>query len=432
MKILATTVRRQIVGAQITLLMLYPVVTAFLNPPRAEIYDDDKIVAMVSASSGLSGSGLLAHLAIYGLAMLGLLAYLFLRRRDPISTYVFWLLAASIFYLPLLIDILNSKELILSLFLTPFLFFSALLLDVDDIDWLLSWTRKIVLIYLYATVVYIIFYFDAAKMDDCGLCPLGPLRIDGFANHAHALAVVPIAFFALDIAARREKWALLNYAHWVVGLVLLISTQSKTPIIGALIALSILVTMITKGTMRGLTISALGLLGTFFAILWFLILPETGAAGFQESASTLTSRTGIWEFSFDQWKENMSGYGSDFFGGGTAMSERFYIKTGMSTYSAHSQFLTTLGQSGIPGLASLLLYLTMYAVILLRSHGTTRYAAGLLYVVMLFWCVTEISFVITVFQNRFFLHYLLFILTVLLIKQSNSQTEYLEPAARST
>lgn len=164
-------------------------------------------------------------------------------------------------------------------------------------------------------------------------------------------------FFAVDTGVQRDRRSLINWVHWIAAIVILVATQSKSPMVGTVVALAAIALMASKGMTRALTASALGLAGTLLVALWFFVLPNTGAAGFQETASTLTSRTGIWEFAFNQWKENPFGYGSAFFEGGSPMSEKFFLEIGIPTYSAHNQFLTSLGQSGLLGLVSIVAYL---------------------------------------------------------------------------
>lgn len=226
-----------------------------------------------------------------------------------------------------------------------------------------------------------------------GLIPGFGLRLWGAANHANALG--GIAMFYL-IVERLVPWKHtgLRWLSWLTVFVTLILTQSKTNWIIAFILASILIAVEIwnalgagvknpqhqKKVIVMLSSLIVGLI-VFSAIL-IVIGPQTLVDRVDRSfvsagALTLSGRDVLWAISIKEWHANpLFGYGP------TIWNDEFRQAVGLSfAYSGHNQYLNTLSQSGLFGLAGFILLIVAYIYYAIRYFKQTN---GVLLAVLAF------------------------------------------------
>lgn len=203
------------------------------------------------------------------------------------------------------------------------------------------------------------------------------VRLYGLADHANALGVVAAVALALEfsplVRARPAWWLVLCQ-----GSVLLL-TQSKTAILGTALALAIvrwswLREHVFKGDHRRLV-------GTAIIVVCVVVILLTLAVAFSGRSDrlvsfldrvgffTLTGRTSIWQVTLAEFANSpLTGYGPSLW------DIQYRLEYGMlQAGQAHNQFVQILGQAGLLGLLSMLVYLATVASAALRrvadDHG---------------------------------------------------------------
>ncbi len=228
-----------------------------------------------------------------------------------------------------------------------------------------------------------------------GLIPGIDWRLYGFASHANALG--PIALLAILIELLSPaRWRPLRWLALSSGTAVLVLAQSKTT--WAAVPLMLLLVWLPLSLLR----AALGqdrernfrrVVWTLFAVILTVVLLSCGAVAFdvwdaiaaRTDLVTLTGRTEIWDITLRAWRENvLFGYGAGIWGYDRQLQfHMFHVG------HAHNQFVQTLGESGLVGLALLLYYLGTLLLASLRGFVASRGMVLMLLILMLAMCMTE-------------------------------------------
>jgi O-antigen ligase len=219
------------------------------------------------------------------------------------------------------------------------------------------------------------------------------VRLFGLSDHANALGVVAAVGLVLEFSPqvrRRPMW-LLVLLHGVV----LLLTQSKTAIVGAMLAL----TVVRWSWLRDSLFRGDGRRMASFAIVSGCVLLSLMvlALGFSSRSErlisfldrigvfTLTGRTPIWQVTIEEFLKNpVTGFGPSLW------DLQFRFEHGMmQAGQAHNQFVQILGQAGLLGLFSMLAYLGTMARATLRRMAHDHGLAAVLLLMLLVRCMSE-------------------------------------------
>ena len=233
-----------------------------------------------------------------------------------------------------------------------------------------------------------------------GSLTLLPFRYWGASPHANALGSIAVLYLLLEILAptTNKLWQKFGIAAALISIIL---AQSKTALLGLVFSLACLWIVPsysdqTKVSRRDDIKNTLKLI--FVMLLPILLYTALFIAGYEskleqllssdagKSVTTLTGRTRIWEIALQEWYENpIFGYGPELF------SAEYRMRIGMLfAFHAHNQFIQTLAQSGLIGVAGLFLLLGALAFKLLSRAVASRGVSLALFAFLLIRCITEV------------------------------------------
>lgn len=236
-------------------------------------------------------------------------------------------------------------------------------------------------------------------------------RLWGVVSHANALAPLALLLVLLDLYAP-GKGLLRRGAVWSLALLVLLLTQSKTTLGAAVLSLGMVgayrFRTVLAETFSGrrdasfaLVVLALGSLGicTLF-IVWLTkdpthLLHKFTASKQGASFMNLSGRDVIWDVALREWHRNpVFGFGP------TMWDPEFRQSIGLAfAFSAHNQFLQSLGAGGLVGLTGLLVYLGLLArAAVLTVPATNGLSLGLI-TLLFVRCFTEAPFTVNTLLN---------------------------------
>jgi O-antigen ligase len=230
---------------------------------------------------------------------------------------------------------------------------------------------------------------------DPGWLPGIGWRLFGLAPHANSLG--PIALLGLLVEFHApSRWRALRVLSIASSLAVLVLAQSKTvwvavPLMLAFVWLPLTLSRSAPGGDRP---------GDFRRTVWIvaatiavLVLTAAAVAAFdvvevvehRSELLTLTGRTRIWDITLQAWQDNvLFGYGPEIWGVDRQREfNMFYVG------QAHNQFVQTLGEAGLVGMALVLAYLGALLVSALRTFSSSGGFVLLLLMLVLVRCVTE-------------------------------------------
>ena len=230
---------------------------------------------------------------------------------------------------------------------------------------------------------------------DPGWLPGISWRLFGLAPHANSLGPIALLGLLIEIHAP-SRWRAVRALAFASSLAVLVLAQSKTawatiPLMLAFVWLPLTLSRSAPGGDRSgdFRRSVLILAGT----IGVLVLLVAAAAAFdvvdfvghRSELLTLTGRTRIWDITLQAWQENvLFGYGPEIWGADRQREfNMFYVG------QAHNQFVQTLGEAGLVGLALMLAYLGVLLVSALSTFASSRGFVLLLLTLMLIRCITE-------------------------------------------
>lgn len=245
-------------------------------------------------------------------------------------------------------------------------------------------------------------------------------RLAGLTAHPNQLG--PLAVIYLLLEWYQPSRAGIRIFFLGAALLTLLLAQSKTAWIAAIVAVGVLAAyylissrfLSEKGSseMRFRAALILSVAGVFsviaFAGVLFsdeLLIRSSFRYSALASLSTFTGRTEIWEITLQLWERNpWFGYGPTLWG------QEFRAKFLMLYVGqAHNQVIQTLGDSGLVGLAGLLIYLGTLVVYAIRAASYTRGISLALVSFLLLRCGTETPIrTLAVIDATFFMHFMIF------------------------
>ncbi len=277
--------------------------------------------------------------------------------------------AGLLLYLPTIITSLISEN---GGFSYKLLFFPLLMITIYlsprfDLSKHVNKIQFILLIFIYSSLVSALidpkWAFSNYAESWIGL----PIRLYGTSSHPNGLA--SIALTCLILARLKKRHTVWFYLNHIAALVVIILTQSKA-VWAALLAWWIIEWVIKNfSTHRQKTIRVVT------SLLALLILTATYFLVFQKNLwiannITLTGRVEIWRISVKTWLENpLFGYGPTFW------DIHFRQLYGFPwAGQSHNQVLQTLGETGLLGFASLIIYFFVVIKNASRAANSTNFA----------------------------------------------------------
>lgn len=255
--------------------------------------------------------------------------------------------------------------------------YAALLISESDGNAAIRYARNALFFLLIASAVCIPWrpemVFSAYGMM---LLPGLDVRYAGLSSHPNSLAPEAIVFLlCLWSKPYSRQW--LTLAGWVIGLVSVLLTQSKTNWLAlALCAFCMAYYRVGQGhrdwrlgrSLRSvlLLFSTLGAaIGAGFALMAAgyidraLILLDTKAGA---DLLTLLGRTQIWDAAIQEWRNNpLFGYGLNIW------NDDHRAQIGLDVVNAHNQFYESLASAGVVGVVGLAVYSVTLLWFALRS-----------------------------------------------------------------
>ncbi|MCV2365065.1 O-antigen ligase family protein [Paucibacter sp. DJ1R-11] len=253
--------------------------------------------------------------------------------------------------------------------------------------------------------------------------------IPGFNVRFYGLSSGPNAMGPLAVLGLICLWCMpfqrksVQSLAWLVGVVTLVLTQSRTSWIAAVLCLLILLYYhfrgrFSEGLARGRyklqSQFLLGLLGLL--VVGVMVVLVSGVLGaridkFLASRTggdlvTLTGRTEIWAVAIDEWQR------SPLFGYGPAMWDAYHrFQIGYSAaFHAHNQFLNVLAASGLIGLLSFLVYLVALVARALPRLAAFKGMPAALGALLLVRSISEVPISLHTFGSESLFHVLLLML----------------------
>lgn len=286
--------------------------------------------------------------------------------------------------------------------------------------------KPVLLLIIYASAVAAVAFPKWALYDDRSSIFAGIPRLFGVTSHPNVLGPLAAFYLVIELLRPANRW--FGMLNAMVAIAVLFLSQSKTAWAMALSALFIwLAVRVWRGIGLGLRgdrnwqralFGAFGV-GGFALVAMFAAFVAGAFDRFHfdklEGLTTLTGRTEIWNITIDVWLDNpLFGYGQELWG------DAFRVKYRMlHVGQAHNQFIQTLGESGVVGMAGLLIYLWVLALLAIRHAGPTNGLSVSLFVLLLLRSVTEVPLQNGVlFDGSFFTHFVMFTYLMMLEKRS--------------
>lgn len=216
-------------------------------------------------------------------------------------------------------------------------------------------------------------------------------RLYGIADHANALGMVAVAALVIELSpAVRSRPSVVLIA---CQLTVLLLSQSKTAWLAALVCAFFVRFAWLKHRLFGLdkwrATLALGAISSFAVALTVVAvavrMDKVLQALVDTGVDTFTGRTRIWQLTLDEF------YKSPLFGYGPSLWDMQFRTDAHMLYvgQAHNQFVQTLGQAGLIGLLSLVIYLIVLAHAAVNGRHRDRGLAMSFVLLILIRCFSE-------------------------------------------
>jgi O-antigen ligase len=266
-----------------------------------------------------------------------------------------------------------------------------------------------------------------------------PVRLWGLANHANILG--PLAAFYLVVVMHSRVCSSGRLAAGTLGLIVMVLAQSKTAWAGMLLAGAVLCarwfaiclrsayafgrqhpsSTVAIGSTAMLMVALAAVLVTALVVDFSALAARLTAGPEASSLATFTGRTMVWNRTLEEWQRSpLFGYGPSLWG------PEYRLRMGMSfAGQAHNQFIQTLGQAGLVGVAGLLVYVGALVAAAVRTAAASAGLSVALLAIVLVRTFTESPFHhISMLNVGFYLHLVYFgYLMVLLKSQAGAGKE---------
>ena len=232
-----------------------------------------------------------------------------------------------------------------------------------------------------------------------GVIPGIDWRLFGLTSHANTLGPVALLGLLLELYSpcRRGWMRALNFS---AALAVFVLAQSRTAwaaalLIAAVVAVPLLM-MSNRDRSSGTGSGAqsfsravwtlLGCIGLLIAVTCGIVaLGGTEYLQRKTDLGTLNGRLQIWDITLQAWRENvLFGYGPEVWGADRQLRFRMF-----HVGQAHNQFVQTLGDAGIAGLALLVVYLLAFLYVASQRFTASKGLILALLLLLLVRCVTE-------------------------------------------
>lgn len=315
------------------------------------------------------------------------------------------------------------RELIFVEFL---LFFSIYFVKDMDLDTFAESVKKVLLIFIYGTVVMAIaFPLWSFKIDyDQGLLDFFNIRLYGLTTNPNNTASLLLIYFLLEMQFPTKSR--LRMVHIILSLGIVFLTQSKT--VWALLVLFFVVKLVVgnwdkirKSIWLKITpMIVLGLIAFLFVYKGPALLQPLQT----DHLTNLTGRTFIWNLTLEEWENNkIFGYGLGLWDGEMFEKYKDQVKPGWTFSHAHNQFVQSLGESGIIGLGALILYILVFLYYGMKYARETKGISILfaIYPILRGW--TEPVFRHHILDINFFIHIIIYSYFILLVKKKKEDSK---------
>ena len=267
---------------------------------------------------------------------------------------------------------------------------------VRDLRLILGTAKLVVLALMLASLLAIAVRPDfVLHRPEAGVIPGIDWRLFGLTPHANTIGPVALLGLILELySPYRRNWArLLNLAAAAAVFVL---AQSRTAWVAALLIGMVVHVPLSIMPKRGFADDPRGFsraVWTLIGCIAVLIVAACGMTAFggteylqrKTDLGTLNGRFQIWDITLEAWRENMLfGYGPEIWG-----AERRLRFNMLHVGQAHNQFVQTLGEAGLAGLAMLVVYLLALLTAAWRRFVASRGLVLALLLLVLARCVTE-------------------------------------------
>ncbi|ODU50483.1 MAG: hypothetical protein ABS92_02960 [Thiobacillus sp. SCN 63-374] len=419
------------------LMMLAPALR-IMTAPREYLTDADATLAGYTAISGpVTWALRLSTVAIVSVA--GVVMLMALIRRQKLSGGTFLAVGLGAVFTTMLTSAgLGAKPAFIHQSLYTVLMLATLLVMPRIAPEQVAIQAKRVLAFLVigSLVLAVIQPAHYVESGYVGIIPGFHYRLHGLAPHANSLAPLALLYLILAYWVRgKNPWHILGVVSAAAVLVL---SQSKTIWLSALlIVFVIVVTRVSRQFGQELRSARIGwgtittlsaYLGAGLMLLWMF----SGEAGrvfhalmADSDVSTLTGRTDIWRVTLDTWRK------SPWFGYGPKLWDlEFRITHGtLAAWHAHNQFLQALGEAGIVGLVSMLIYMAALIYYAVRFAGPTRGVTLALLLLILSRTMTEVPIRFSgVLDVGFFIQIVVFAVLVMLARQATAESKMIAAA----
>lgn len=312
----------------------------------------------------------------------------------------------------------------------PILFSAAFFLPSPGLNWFIRRCRGAIEFYTALTLIAVVILPSWVLTTGyyASLLPGIDIRLHGIAGHANNFAIMLLVYLVISwMLPAKTRW---EWFWLVVVAVSLVFTQSKT--VWALVALVYLVRMFylsvgvrivaLYATTLGATVASIVL--TFIRPYWTTDLIE---GLFQEDVVTLTGRTNVWAWTIELWRENPAfGYGPNLWN--QEMGLNFAAQYGWIPSHAHNQFVESLGESGIIGLAGLLVFFALLVNYGVHYHRLTGGATLALTLALLVRSITELPLNADIGES-FFAFFVTFAVFVLISQEARQPASNPQPTS---
>lgn len=427
---IASKRRGLLVRILIWMLGIGPAVRELLTPRALMLKNSNEMLAAFSEEAANQPLLWFSRILIWGLTYVCSLGIICgVRKRIPLAGFRLWL-GVFLFSLGSLIASLAGTQpaFKIGLFFIPVVFTTVFLLPAVHPDWFVAQAKRVLLIYIYGSLIAAIvaptwaFQVDYEQSFFSGF----NFRLFGVTPQANILGPLVALYLILEIFTftKAASWKWLNISASVIVLAL---TQAKT---AWLIAIAGLV--IKQGYevwVKSKPISKFFLAFGVLTIFVFIasVVPDNIILSFispkqAESLSTMTGRTEVWEVSLNAWKDNpIFGYGPNLWDLDFRLQfGNRYIWVGQ----AHNQLIQSLAEAGIVGLSGIIIYAL---VLLWYGFSYMRFTHGLslaLVILMLARSISEANFRNYNLDPNFFIHFVIYTFLLLVSRQAIKVIKY--------
>ncbi len=406
-------------------LIALSIVSSTLLSHRNLAYAATNVELMTSEPSAMAAFVLrLISMALVGFSLSILVAKLFSQKQKQLTGWILLVSFVVYFFTNLIVNAAfgaESKIVHNNLYALPILL-ACFIVNGDATEKLVRYAKYALIAIMLVSVAFIPILPDVTLQQGYkGLLPGVNFRLWGVGSHANSLGPLALVSLILLLAQPISRRWIHHFALIITFLVLILA-QSKTAILAAFFALPVMIHYRYSGLLqasskkRGANILAILLFGgvpfilsAFFLSAMFMDLGSLSHTlarfGDDSQISTLTGRDVIWRVAIDEWLRNpVFGYGP------TMWDLDYRDRIGLAyAFSAHNQFLQSLGSAGLIGLVGFLFYLVVLGHFAITAAKQTKGASLAIYLIVLLRSISEAPFALgTILNGDFLVHFLLF------------------------